>query len=48
MLLTGYQPKYYLKKFKQFDKNLEPIISKIAKGRVIIKFNKFILVKKSL
>ena len=34
-------------KIKPFDTNLEPAMSNLANGRVILKFNKSVLVKKN-
>ena len=39
---TGVSPE----KIRQFDTNLEPIISNLANDRVILKFNKSVLVQK--
>ena len=43
-IFTGVSPE----KIRQFDTNLEPIMSNLANGKVILKFNKSVLVKKKI
>ena len=45
--LTGYWQEYHLKKPKPFNTDIEPTISNLAKGRVILNFNNSVLRQKN-